>query len=139
MARVTLDLSKMDQMADRAAERGLRTALGEAETILKDDVLNRAGTGELYGKHRASAPGEPPAPDTNTLRANTNADTDIRKDGDDHVGSVVANTAYAKALEVGTERMAARPFLSKLKDEHAHKLSLAFMEGARGATGGADT
>ncbi|MFN4296801.1 MAG: hypothetical protein ACK4FB_08155 [Brevundimonas sp.] len=133
MAKVALDLTKMDALADEAAERGLRAALGEAEFILKDDMLNRPGTGELYGNHRASAPGEPPAPDTNTLRANTNADTVIRRDGEDHVGSVVANTAYAKALELGTERMAARPYLSKLRGEKAAQLWLAFKNGAKSA------
>lgn len=131
MARVTLDLSKLDRLADRAAEKGLRSALGEAETILKDDILNRAGTGQLYGNHRASAPGEPPAPDTNTLRTNTNADPTLRQDGDDLVGSVVANTDYAAALEKGTERMAARPYLGKLKSDHGPALQSAFVKGAK--------
>lgn len=122
----------MDQIADAAAERGLRGALGEAELILKDQILNQAGSGRVYRGHQASAPGEPPAPDTNTLRANTNADPEIRRDGNDHVGSVVANTAYAAALEKGTERMAARPYLSRLRTEHAVQLALAFARGAKG-------
>ena len=55
MAKVTLDLGAIDKMTDRAAENGLRSALGEYERILKTDVLNRAGTGKQYGKHQASS------------------------------------------------------------------------------------
>jgi len=133
VAKVTLDLAKLGMMADNAAEFGLRAALGEAETLLKDDLLNRPGSGQLYGKHRASAPGETPAPETNTLRTNTNADPEIRKEGEDHIGGVTANTAYAAALEKGTERMAPRPYLGRLLTDHAAQLWLAFADGARAA------
>lgn len=133
MATVKLDLAKCAYLADQAAEAGLRKALGEAETILKADVLNRAGTGRdrPNGNGKASSPGQPPAPDTGNLRTSTNADTEIRKDGEDQVGSVVANAAYAEALELGTERMAARPYLGRLATEHAAQLALAFTEGAK--------
>lgn len=131
MAKITLDVSAMDRLTVRAAENGLRAALGEYEKILKEDVLNRAGSGRQYGKHQASAPGQPPAPDLGNLKANTNADPDVRQDGEDLVGRVVSNSAYASALHNGTERIAARPFMDLPAKENGRQLTEAFARGAR--------
>jgi len=132
MSEVKLDVAKLEDIAAGRVVRGIQTAALRAEAILKADLLSRPGTGELYGRHRASAPGEPPAPDTGRLRAATQADEQVRRDGEDFVGRVVANTEYAAALETGTERMAARPFLSRLKSDHADDLQKAFVAGAKG-------
>ena len=131
MAKVTRDVSAIDRLSGRAAEGGLREALGEYERILKTDVLNREGTGRQYGKHRASAPGEPPARDLGNLVADTNADPDIREDGEDVVGRVVANSAYAAPLHNGTERIAARPFMDVPAKENQRQLTEAFARGAK--------
>lgn len=131
MAKVTVDLQAFDKMSDAAAEAGLRGALGKGEAILKADILNRPGTGRIYGKHQASAPGQPPAPDTGNLRSNTNADTELKRDGEDFVGTISANDTNAARLERGTERMAARPFLGLLATDYKDDLQRAFVEGAR--------
>lgn len=132
MAKVTLDIGAIERLTGRKAEDGLRSALGEYEKILKEDVLNRPGSGRTYGKHQASAPGSPPAPDLGNLKANTNADPTLDQDGDDVVGRVVANAAYASALHSGTERVAARPFMDLPAKEHAQRLTDAFAQGAKG-------
>lgn len=106
MATVKLDVGALDKLVGQAAENGLRSALGEYEKILKTDVLDREGTGRKYGDHQASAPGEPPASDLGNLKANTGADMVIRQDGSDVVGSVVANSEYAQALEKGSKHTA---------------------------------
>jgi hypothetical protein len=131
VATVTINLAKLESLAEEKAIKGIQTAAARGEAILNADLLSRPGSGELYGKHRASAPGEPPAPDTGRLRAATQADEQVRREGDDLVGRVVANTEYALALEKGTERMAARPFLSRLKSDHSDDLRAAFVEGAK--------
>lgn len=131
MAKVTLYDGVLARIAADAGEKGLRGALSKAETILKEDILRRPGSGKIYGKHQASAPGEPPAPDTNNLRSNTNADPNIREEGGDLVGRIVANAGYAEALEKGTERIAPRPFLGLLATDHADDLRQAFIEGAK--------
>lgn len=131
MAKVTLYEGVLARIAADAGEKGLRGALGKAETILKEDILRRPGSGKIYDKHQASAPGEPPAPDTNNLRSSTNADPSIREEGDDLVGRIVANAGYAEALEKGTERMAPRPFLGLLATDHTDDLRQAFIEGAK--------
>jgi hypothetical protein len=130
MADVKIDLGRLKGLAADKAEDGIRTAALQGEAILKADLLSRPGTGVLYGRHRASAPGQTPAPDTGRLRASTQADLQVRRDGDDLVGRVVANTEYARALEVGTERMVARPYLSRLVSEFGGQLVRAFRAGA---------
>ncbi|WP_312144228.1 hypothetical protein [Brevundimonas sp.] len=131
MGKVTLYDGVIAKIATNAGEAGLRSALGKGEQILKGDILNRPGSGRIYGKHQASAPGEPPAKDTGALSANTNADDQIRREGDDLVGRIVANSAQAEALEKGTERMAARPFLTLLATDYADELRDAFIQGAK--------
>ena len=131
MAKVTLDLSAIDALSSRAVVGGVRSVLGAAERILKGDILNRPGTGRQYGKHRASSPGQPPAPDVGNLKANTNADPSLSMDGDEVVGQLTADAAYAEALSKGTERMAARPFFDLLITDHSAALERAFVEGAK--------
>jgi hypothetical protein len=130
MAKVTLDMNAVDDLSSRAVEGGVRAVLGKAERLLKEDILNRPGTGRQYGLHRASAPGQPPAPDIGNLRAQTNADPTLREEGDETVGQITADAAYAEALEKGTERIAARPFFGLLVSEHSDDLARAFSEGA---------
>ncbi len=131
MAEVRFDDAAFDRLTKARAEAGVRSALGKAETILKADVLSRPGTGRQYGKHRASAPGQPPAPDTGDLRAQTNADPNLKDDNGDVVGRVVANSAQAEALERGTSRIAARPFLGLLRTDYVDDLKRAFIQGAK--------
>ena len=131
MGKVTIDLPAFDKLTGDAAAAGLRGALGEYERILKGDVLNRSGSGRVYGKHQASAPGEPPAPDFGNLRANTNADPDLKDDGQTVTGRVVANSAQASALHNGTERIPARPFMDVPARNNQADLQRAFTEGAK--------
>ena len=130
MGQVTINLAALEGIAERKAESGLRRAMLQGEARMKV-VLSQPGTGRIYGKHQASAPGSPPAPDTGQLRAATQADTQVRRDGQDLVGRVVTNKEYAAALEKGTERTAARPFLSLLATDHANELREAFIQGAK--------
>ena len=130
MAKVTINLTALEGLAEQRAVKGLQRAALAGEAITKAN-LSRPGTGRIYGTHQASAPGEPPAVDTGRLRNATQADTQVRRDGDDIVGRVVANVDYAHALEVGTERMAPRPFLGLLATDHADDLWQAFIEGAK--------
>lgn len=131
MGKVTLDLDAVDDLSNGAIEDGIRGVLGAAETILKEDILNRSGSGRTYGGHQASAPGEPPAPDVGNLKANTNADPSLRRVGAEIVGQITADAGYAEALEKGTEKMAARPFFGLLVSDHAPELSKAFTDGAK--------
>ena len=63
-------------------------------------------TGRLYGKHRASAPGQAPAIDTGELAAKTQPAFDRPK----LQGEVATSDPKSVHLEYGTRDMAPRPY-----------------------------
>lgn len=79
-------------------------------TRIKRD-LSKPGTGRTYGRrrHRASAPGQAPAVDTGRLRASIA--NELGRDGRGLFARIGTNVDYAPHLELGTSKMAARPFL----------------------------
>lgn len=88
-------------------------ACNEAGEEVRNEVvreLSHAGGGRVYGRHRASAPGSPPAPDTGTLRNSIYVQIQsagpIRK-----VIKVGTRVPYATFLEYGTSKMRPRPFM----------------------------
>jgi len=130
MATVTINLAALERIAEDRAVKGIQRAALASEAITKAN-LSRPGTGRIYGKHQASAPGEPPAADSGELRRKTQADTQVRREGQDLVGRLVQNVEYAHALAVGTEKMAPRPSLQLLATDHPDELRDAFIQGAR--------
>ena len=88
-----------------------KTAKGLLDSIT-DDWLSRAGSGRVYpsatgaGTHRASAPGEPPAPDTGSYRASW----DVQKITPDGLSWIVFTPdKRGPWLEYGTTKIAPRP------------------------------
>lgn len=100
-----------------ATQDGVRRAINrgaaKVEGTARKKIMRGQKTGRVYGKHRASAPGEPPASDTGNLQ--TSIDIDIDTDG--MGASVIAVAAYAAMLEFGTSKMAPRPFLHPSLEE----------------------
>lgn len=83
----------------RATKRGITKACLIVEAYAKENMTPES----------PSAPGEAPAVVTGTLRASI---THRQEDEEgEAVGIVGTNVAYAKPLEFGTSRMAARPFM----------------------------
>lgn len=73
--------------------------------------------GQLY---RASAPGEPPARRTGNLRMHWNGQVkseNVSGGGVAVVAELESQEPYAASLENGTSKMAARPFVEKIKEE----------------------
>lgn len=98
-----------------ATVTGLTSGTEAVRTEATSLMNSSPRTGRTYGRHVASGPGEPPAPDTGNLIANITTAVDADK----LTGSVNFGTAYAKRLEygfVGTDSLgrvydqAARPF-----------------------------
>ena len=91
------------------------------------------GTGRVYirgGKrHQASAPGQPPAVDTSRLR--THITHLVQTSGSQVTAYVGTNVEYAKELEFGTSRKAARPFLRPILAERKVELFEQFIKGAK--------
>lgn len=100
---------KPEERLQKAIQAGL-AAWGLLVTArAKELILSGPKTGKVYGSHRASAPGEPPASDTGRLVSSirwefTGSRLAIR---------VIAGTEYAAYLEFGTSIMASRPFLRR--------------------------
>lgn len=128
--RVSIDMALAQRVAMDAAERGVRAVVIDAEGIAKV-LLSQPGTGRTYSRgktveHRASAPGEPPAPDTGRLRASIT--TEVLRGAREVVGYVTANTEYAAGLELGTEKMRPRPYLSRIPREFGARLRMVFQK-----------
>jgi len=129
---VQIDLTLADTLSQGAVERGVRAATIDAKGLLIG-ILSQPGTGRAYKRgsvvHVASAPGAAPAPDTGRLRSSTQGEVLATTDG--AIGFVSVNTEYAAALELGTEKMAARPFVSRLATDYAARLAAVFARFAR--------
>lgn len=84
-------------------------------------------TGKEYKRgtktHRASAPGQSPAIDTGALANSILADT--TKADSALYAEVTAGTEYAEPLELGTGRMAPRPFMTPAAEAERPKLEKA--------------
>ena len=101
-------IGRMEAELDRAVQETAEWGVGEMRLSMGQDK-----SGLLYGKHRASAPGESPAIDTGNLVNDLNS----RKTG--HMAAeIVTNVEYAGALEWGRAdgRMAPRPFFRPQAD-----------------------
>lgn len=130
---VTLDVPLAQAVSQAAAERGVRAVVLDAERVMKV-MLSQPGSGRIYprgktGFHRASAPGEPPAPDTGRLR--NSVQTEVFRAPGEVSGRVSVNTEYAAALELGTEKVKRRPYLSRLGTEYAGRLAAVFQRFAQ--------
>lgn len=73
------------------------------EGFLKAE-LSQPGSGRWYGPHQASAPGEPPAPDTGNLRASV-----IAEHHADGSSTVTESGPGARALELGAPERGLMP------------------------------
>jgi hypothetical protein len=139
--KVNIDMDKIAKAVDDAVVEGLNAIqIVLSSTVRK--VLSQPGTGRIYrigkgkksgrnlraqGFHRASAPGRPPAVDTNRLRASWITASGTVRPGDtqrwkfgyltasrkpDRIVMVYGSSVvYAARLEFGGGRIAKRPYL----------------------------
>lgn len=72
-------------------------------------------------KHKPSAPGEPPNRDTGVLQANLKAELVAPLEA-----QVTSEAPYSAALEFGSSKMEARPFLRPSRDTKAPEIQRLF-------------
>lgn len=117
--------TKINNNIDKELIDKVHLLLGKAATEFETEMKNEIDTGKKSGityqrgniSHRASAPGEAPATDSGKLVGS------IRyKKKSDTQHEVSINSEYALALEVGTSRMAARPFITPALQNAKKKL-----------------
>ena len=101
------------------------------------EVLSQNGTGRTYkrgkrGVHVASAPGQPPAPDTGNLRRNWRRQTYAHPNGKGLGVSVhmriTSDMFYQKFLEFGTRKMAPRPHQERIRTKARPKVAALFAD-----------
>lgn len=99
--------ARLKRMTSPEAVRRVGKALFNGGKAIQSEASLLITTGAVSGKfHTPSAPGEPPNEDTGTLR--TNIETTQPRPLTVEVSS---NAPYALALEKGTSKMAARPYI----------------------------
>lgn len=88
----------------------LTRGLYKAGTMIELDAERSITEGAISGKnHAPSLPGQPPNADTRHLDANI--ETTIKADASNPTVEVTSKATYAAALEFGTSKMAARPYM----------------------------
>ena len=87
---------------------GIVRILDEIGRDLERDIKTHfTGAGQPKAKRRASLPGEPPAVQSGTLKGSITYEVDKTK----LLVRVGTNLEYGKHLELGTHKMAARPYI----------------------------
>lgn len=131
--------SVKDQVADinrKVVSRGVRAVNAIRNAELR--VLKGQRSGKVYRKpytkhatYTASAPGEAPARRTGNLRLHWNGQVKSENSSGGEVAIVAeleSQEPYAARLEKGTSKMAARPFVEKIKEEAAPEIQKIYSE-----------
>lgn len=115
----------LDQKAIARSRQGVNILRNTAMEVLGHD-----GSGRRYGKHVASAPGEPPAPDKVNLRRNWRQMVWAGFNGKGLSVTIkmriTSDMFYEKFLEHGTRKMAPRPFHNRIKTKARPKIEALF-------------
>lgn len=119
--KVEIDgLQRIDRASNAARKaiaeeigKGLFAVAKKVEGEAKRSILNGQKSGRIYQRrsvtHQASAPGESPASDTGRLVNSINGTVETAK-AEAVVKAGSGAVKYARMLEFGTSKMAARPF-----------------------------
>ena len=103
----------------------INTSLNMVRNTVVTGISQGPATGALRGDgSRASKEGEYPMTDTGFLVQNIN----ISVDNDGLGGSVDSNANYSEALEFGTSKMGARPFMQPSLEENRNRIKQLFKD-----------
>lgn len=105
-------IRRLNALASAAAERDIGKALFAGGELIQTHAQRSITAGAVSGKgHVPSRPGEPPNQDTGVLANSieTTQPSTLRV-------LVTSNAGYSAALEFGTSKMAARPFMRPARD-----------------------
>ena len=146
MGTVVCNDAKVKQIMKSKVLRGLAAVGAHTEGIIKRSFKRGSYLPYARGRkvHWSSAPGTPPAVDTGRLRSSitfqcSDGKGDAGSAGEDGVGRPSAqplkpavvigtNVTYAPYLELGTSKMAARPFLRPALWNNKDKLFSVFQK-----------
>ena len=90
--------------------------------MIRSEAFRSISAGSVSGKgHVPSQPGEPPNRDTGVLQANLKAELVAPLEA-----QVTSEAPYAAALEFGSSRMEARPYMRPARDKKAGEIQRLF-------------
>lgn len=91
--------------------------------MIRAEAFRSISAGSISGKsHVPSAPGEPPNRDTGVLQAHIET-----ANPEPLTATVTSSAPYAAALEYGTSRMAARPYMRPARDKVLSEINKLFV------------
>ena len=99
-------------------ERIIDTGANMVRNTAVKSIQQHGSSGKTYGNHTASTPGNPPNSDTGYLASNIFVSKDTNGEG----ASVESRADYSNALEFGTSKMGARPFMQPALEENRRKI-----------------
>ena len=115
-------LNKLARLRGNAVKDAARRTLYAGAEMIRAEAFQSISRGSISGKkHVPSAPGEPPNRDTGTLQ--NHIETTMPGP---LLAEVRSNAEYAAALELGTSKMAARPYLRPARDKMRRKIQNLF-------------
>lgn len=104
---------RMARFQSPAFVAAVRAAMYECADAVRAEAFQSISRGAISGKgHVASKPGEPPNRDTGVLQAGLRVEQPSA-----FVGRVVSGAPYAGALEFGSSKIAARPYMRPARDK----------------------
>lgn len=114
--RIERSTDAIKARAKNEIEKALYASAKRVEGDAKRSILSGEKTGRIYRRgsivHRASAPGEAPASDTGRLVNSINSYLNRAAGGlEAFIVAGRGTVRYARMLEFGTIKMAARPFM----------------------------
>ena len=115
------------EINQKALSRGIRGLNIMRNVAL--EVLGHDGSGRQYKRHVASAPGQPPAPDTGNLRRNWHQQLLTGGSVGNGVRIIMrmkSKMFYQKFLEFGTRKMAPRPHVERIKTKARPQVAALF-------------
>lgn len=107
-------MAKYEKEVEAIIQRGANLVRNSAVK----SIQQHGSSGNTYGNHTASAPGQPPNSDTGYLASHIFIDMDNDSKG----ASVESQADYSEALEFGTSKMAARPFMQPALEENRKRI-----------------
>jgi HK97 gp10 family phage protein len=117
-------LKRLRGMSGTDAIRAANRVVLVGADMIRAEAYGSISRGSVSGKnHVPSRPGEPPNRDTGVLQANIET-----TNPQPLVAHVTSSARYAAALEFGTSKMAARPYMRPARDKEMPKIQRMFAE-----------
>lgn len=115
----TVHRNRLRRLHSKYMQDAVIRAIYDAGEAVRADAQASIREGAVSGPdHVPSAPGQPPNADTHNL----DLSIDVRMNASRKTVTVTAMAEYAAALEFGTSRMAARPFMRPALQRNRNRL-----------------